>query len=284
MSILSKLVKEDFGYRASGNWGRSQDHSSLVVDERKDTFYWNAKDMYGGPAEYLVRVRGLTRAEAREYLKSYSNTPSVNTFIKTYAPYEKLVDFLWLNGKSNRDYWYKRCLEDNTIDRFRLGFYEDWYTLPIYYAGNLHNIQTRQELPEKQIKSWYRGKLPALTNSDILKIVSKVYITEGTVDSILLSQYGVPSVSHNGGSDYWSDKWMKEFIRTKEIIYIADNDDAGIVAAKKVARSLGEYRVKIYRFKDKEEKFDTIDFFRNGGTLEEFNERIKESKFLYQGI
>jgi len=111
-----------------------------------------------------------------------------------------------------------------------------------------------------------------------------VYITEGTVDSILLSQYGVPSVSHNGGSDYWSDKWMKEFIRTKEIIYIADNDDAGIVAAKKVARSLGEYRVKIYRFKDKEEKFDTIDFFRNGGTLEEFNERIKESKFLYQGI
>lgn len=132
-------------------------------------------------------MRGLNRREAQDYLKSFSIAPSANIFVKTYTPYEKLVDFLWLNGKSDRTYWYHRCLEDSTIDRFRLGYFEGWYTLPIYYSGSLYNIQCRRDLPERKMKAWYGGKRPSLINSDILKIVRKVYITEGPVDAILLS-------------------------------------------------------------------------------------------------
>ena len=287
-AILPKLVEEDFGYsvRGNGRWGKGIKHDSLVVDEQNDTFFWNSEGIYGGPLEYLTKVRHLPLDTAREFLNLNGGfLPARAVPVEKEQPYDKLVEFLNANGRKERDYWYRRCLVDETIDRFSLGYIDGWYTIPFYNNDSLMNIQCRRDKPSKMIKSWYRGHKPYLFNLDILEFVNTVVITEGPVDAILLGQLGIPAVSHNGGAEYWSNIWMNAFKKQKEVIYIADNDKPGLSAAKKVSKSLGEYKVKIYIFKDKPEKFDTVDFFREGGSLEEFKERIAtDSKHLFEGI
>ena len=99
----------------------------------------------------------------------------------------------------------------------------------------------------------------------------------------MLNQYGYPAISHTGGATGWNQEWSKYFTNQDEIIYVADNDLPGIAGAKKVAQSLGEFRVKILRFFDKPEKYDTVDFFRDGGTKQELDERLLNVKYFFEG-
>ncbi len=69
------------------------------------------------------------------------------------VPYEKLVEILWREGKNEREYWYKRTLKDTTIDRWRLGYFDGWYLIPLYLDGIFINFQCRRDEPEKRIKS-----------------------------------------------------------------------------------------------------------------------------------
>jgi hypothetical protein len=285
LEILESLIESDFGYKATSNWGKSDEHTSLVVDRRKSRWFWNSKGWSGDVVDYLILVRKFNKKDALTYIKglpSYKSSNQEETHLET--PYEKLVGFLWENGKDRREYWYKRGLQNNIIDRFSLGFFNDWFTLPIYVDGVFKNFQCRREVPEKRIKSWYRGVGPLLFNSSILQFVNKVYITEGPVDAILLTQLGLPAISHNAGAEGWKDEWFKYFIPTKEIIYIADNDKAGKNAAIKVSKSLGQGRTKILSFSDKAEKYDAVDFFRDGGTLDEFFDRESHSKYSFEGV
>lgn len=287
LELLERLIDEDYGYSFAGNWGKSRDHSSLVVDRQKARWFWNSKNKSGTALDYLVIVRGFTKEQAEEFISK-----GASRVVASYKdngqevsmPYEKLVGFLWENGKGNREYWYHRGLVDSTIDRFRLGFHDGWYTIPIYKNGDFQNFQCRRDIPEKKMRPWYRGLGPMLFNSDILAFVSRVFITEGPVDAILLNQLGYPAVSHTAGAMGWKNEWFTNFFRQKEIVYVADNDEPGIAGALKVAKCLGESRVKILRFADKTPKYDTVDFFRDGGTTEEFEERLKtDLKYSYEG-
>ena len=124
---------------------------------------------------------------------------------------------------------------------------------------------------------------PSLMNTEVLQLVNTVYITEGTVDSILLNQEGIASVAHTGGSGYWNNNWYSLFSRVKNIFYIADNDIAGRGASKRVADGLGISRVRIYNFETDVESFDTVDYFRGGGTAKELRELVeKDSKFIFE--
>lgn len=288
LELLESLIEVDFGYKGNTNWGKSDEHSSLVVDRKREKWFWNSKGWSGNVLDYLILVRGMRKKDAQEFvngLPSYKNSITEESGLET--PYEKLVDFLWENGRTTRDYWYRRCLQDNIIDRFSLGFYKDWFTIPIYVDGVFRNFQCRREIPEKAIKPWYKNVGPLPFNFSILQFVKKVYITEGPVDAILLTQLGLPAISHTGGAYYgWNQSWYKYFFGTKEIIYIADNDKIGghtsWAGAIKVAKSLGEGRVRIIRFSDKPAKYDTVDFFRDGGTLEEFYERESHASYSFE--
>ncbi len=283
LELLESFVETDFGYKATSNWGKSDQHSSLVVDRKRSLWFWNSKGWSGDVVDYLMLVRKMRKKDALQLVQGAVSSSNYSES-STDTPYEKLVGFLWENGKDNRDYWYRRCLQDNIIDRFSLGFYNDWFTLPIYVDGVFRNFQCRREVPEKRIKAWYRGVGPILFNSSILQFVNKVYITEGPVDAILLSQLGLPAISHNAGAEGWRDEWFKYFFKTKEIVYVADNDAPGKKAAKKVASSLGEGKVKVLIFSDKPDKYDAVDFFRDGGALEEFLDRERHSKYSFEGV
>jgi DNA primase len=279
--LVATLVEQDFGLKWNGGrWARSLEHDSLVIDTEKDLFFWNSENKFGDALDYLIFIRKYSEKQAKEYLKSiHIGISPVAAVEVPYVPYEKLVEILWVNGKSIRDYWYERTLTDNTIDRYRLGFFNGWFTIPLYSNNQFINFQCRRDKPEKRIKLWYKDThfTPVLFNEDVLKFTNTVFVPEGLVDCILLSQHGIPSVTKASGASYFNPEWVSKFKNIKEIYYIADNDIAGIKGAKKTAQVLGLDKVKIFRFKDKKEKYDTGDYFKEGGNPEEFVKLVKEN-------
>ena len=77
-------------------------------------------------------------------------------------------------------------LVDSTIDRYRLGFHDGWYLIPLYEDGLFLNFQKRRDDPNKRINYWYNSSHPVILNAEILEFVDYIYITEGTVDSLYL--------------------------------------------------------------------------------------------------
>lgn len=289
--ILQNLVQEDFGYKHEGRtWGRAEEHSSLVVDEDNQRWYWNSENKGGDVLSYLIQIRGYSKKKATEILENLENISrgilvSEKKEHGFYTPYEKMVNTFWESGKTNREYWYNRKLKDGTIDRYRLGYFDGWYFVPLYLNGKFVNFQCRRDVPDKKIRLWYREEkwTPVLINADLLNFVDAIFITEGTIDAILLTQEGLPSVSQTAGAVYWSPYWYPYFSRVKKIYYIADNDDAGRKAATRVATCLGEDRTLIYQFEGKKDKYDTVDFFRDGGTVGELKSLIEhDSKYLFE--
>lgn len=280
MSILIDLVRDDFGISGSGRWWRSDIHSSLVVDSEKDIFYFNARNIKGDAVTYLTKVRGISRIDAERLVRNrlLSGTPiEENTSVQ--VKFEKLVDIFFNSGKSNRQYWYEKGLSDQTVDRFRLGFYDDWYLIPIYDSGKFVNFQCRRDVPEKKVKFWYKDKdfNPVLFNSGILKYVDTVYITEGMVDCLMLNQQGFPSVCSTNGNMSWRPSWISMFNNIKSIYYFPDNDQAGVTGAIRTATLLGEGRVKILRFKNTRKGYGVLNYFCEGNSPEGFVETLKNS-------
>ncbi len=284
MTILQDLIEQDFGLEGRNRWRHSTEHDSLVLDCEKDFFFWNSEGIRGNVLDYLVKVRGMEKSQAQNFLKNSVGAFKENLEISNQSvPYDKLVDTFWVNGLDNRDYWYKRCLKDETIDRRQLGYYNEWYTIPLYDDGEFVNFQLRRDEPKKTITQWYRrGKALPLYNEGILPYVDKVYITESATDAILLNQEGFPCVSPNG-SGTWQESWFPKFSNVKSIIYLSDNDKPGLRGASLVAKSLGMWRVKIVTFEGKEEKYDSGQFFQEGGTKESFQEWIdNNSHYLFE--
>jgi DNA primase len=275
-SKVAQFVSEDFGIQGHGKWLRGVVHDSLVVDAERDLFFWNKKGIRGGPLEYLLFVRRLPPRKAKNIIRRLSGNIILNHSLdecKT-IPYEKLIDSLYEKGKAKREYWYDRLLTDSTIDLFKLGYFDGWFTIPVFTDGKLENIQMRRDEPERKIVPWYR-RPPSLYNSDILSVVSEIILTEGVVDSILLNQIGIPAMSKVTGANGWLQDWNKFFTKTSRIYLVFDNDDAGRNGSKRIAKILGEYKCKIYTFKGFKEKYDVIDFFRDGNNKEDFKELIK---------
>ncbi len=288
-TILEKLVSEDFGIEYNGkDWARSVIHNSLVINLAKGIFYWNSQDISGDALVYLTKVRKLNIQDAKEYLKHSGFT---GTFISEISAgtevitYPKLVDIfhesIWEN---DRHYFYNRGITDDTIRRFRLGYYNNFYTIPFYMDGTFKQIQLRRDSP-KLITNYYKGVGPVLFNSDILRLTNKIYFTEGIIGAIILAQLGIPAVSMNIGSEGFMPEWVKYFVRQKEIYLLFDRDSAGDFGAIRTATILGEYRCKIYNFWGAEGKGYAVDDFLldNANNVDELMDLVEnESKYSFE--
>jgi len=286
-SVVSQLVESDFGIEGHGRWLRSKVHSSLVIDDENGIFHFNSKGLRGDELDYLVKVRGMDFKSAKDYLKSFPKYKGIFVHTVEYNKGDivvspRLVDIFFYNGLKNRDYWYRRAFTDETINRFQLGYYEGWYTIPFFMGGTFRNFQMRRDDP-KRTTNWYKNVGPLLFNSDILKLTNKIIITEGPTDCIILNQNGIPAISTNTGSGGWQDEWFSSFLYQKEVYVVFDNDDAGRFGAKRIAEKLGKYKCKIYTFDGMDEKFDVGEFFTSSGTKDEFLDLIySKSKHVFE--
>lgn len=287
--ILKTLISEDYGLEGRGNWFRSDEHSSLVLDYDKGIFYYNKEGIVGDPLVYLTKIRGLSFQEAKDYLKNYNYS---GTHVYTIRGSEEVVVFPELvslfhsagRNKECREYFYNRGLSDETIDRFQLGYYNGWNTVPFFVDGTFRNFQMRRDKPSKATSKFYKGVDPLLYNSDILKLVDKVFIVEGPIDALALMQNGIPAISTDMSGNMLPE-WYVKFVNQKEIYIVYDYDSAGLSESKRVAEMLGVERCKVYNFTGFTEQkgYDPVDFFREGRTADDFLDLVYNSaKHIYE--
>jgi len=287
-TLIEAVVGRKFTVvRDSDRWARTKEHDSLVLNLEDGTFFWNSEGIYGGPYKWLTRVESLSHNNAVKVLEELSKRYPSNYHVQfqkgnTVVTYPRLVDIFWENGKAFREYWYTRCLTDETIDKFRLGFFDGWFTVPVFEEYTLKNIQMRRDFPEKKITKWYSGTGVSLWGDDVLKDSNWVVFTEGLVDAILLRQYNIPSITTDAGSGGWREDFLVKFIRQELIYIVFDNDDAGRKGAKRLARKLGANRCRIITFDGFRDKYDIVDWFRDGKTDKEFLDYISNNYYMIE--
>lgn len=137
---------------------------------------------------------------------------------------------LYHRQMTDRSYWYSQGLNDETINRFRLGYcpacptYPDSpsWTIPIYYRNRLYNIRHRLVNPGDSGK--YRPEMAGLPGAifaaDILDEPEwMTVIVEGEVKTMVLNQNGLSTVGIPGANSF-KEKWLKLFEKCHNI-YIA---------------------------------------------------------------
>jgi DNA primase len=292
-TLLERVIEQDQTLEGHGRWKRGSENSSLVVDCEKQIFYWNSKGVSGNVYIWLTKIKGFNHNEAKSYLSTQDDYE--DTFIyeirntQEIITYPAIIDVFYQHGLlTDESYWKSRGFTDETIARFRLGYMDThdgfgFWTLPIHEDGLFRQVQLRRDNPSKMIRKYYSTGKNYLFNSDILRLVDNIIITESPVSAVRVMQEGLPAMSHDGGSGYWDKDWINKFMYCKKITVLYDNDDAGIKGAKKVAKSLGEYRTKVYTFKDFPEHYGVDNFLNDEHTVEDLKELVKgSSKYIFE--
>jgi twinkle protein len=236
---IRDVIAEDFELKDYRGYAKGVVHDSLVVLPNKNMFYWNSIGISGGPVDWLMEIKGLTRAEAYLYLerfvKSKRQVSEPQKVLPESSIYQKLLDVFFDLGKTKRDYWYSRGYNDDTIDHFKLGYTGKCYVIPVIFDGVLYNFQCRT--PEKKMWGWTRGMGVLPFNFDVLKSNKNVVITESPVNAIAMYQYGYTAVSQNSGAGSWQKWWNLYFNGVSTIVVAYDHDVAGYHGAQKVAEA-----------------------------------------------
>lgn len=287
MAQLEEIISRDYNITGSGRYLKTIEHSSLVIDTENQVFYWNSRSISGDIYDWLTKIKGLTRQQTKEYLEDSS--PNYLRYLRNIVTQEQkdivvnedLINSFYTLGKQYKKYWMDtRGYTNTTIDLFQLGYTGEWYTIPIFVDGKFRNFQCRK--PDGKMKSWYKGVGPLPFNIDYVKNKSWFCLTEGPVDAIMLMQHGIPAMSTNSGAGYFDPLWIGRLHRCERIYIVYDNDEAGRRGAIEVGKILGNL-VRIYTFKDQEEKYDATDYFKDGGSGKEFEATLlKDSKFWFE--
>lgn len=135
-----------------------------------------------------------------------------------------------------------------------------------------HKKQFVQGTPERwgvDFNSFILYNLAAITASEWVVIV------EGEKDADTLIALGVPATTVCGGAGKWQERYG-EVLAGKQIIILPDNDDSGLIHAKKIAADLLDKAagIKIVTV-SKQEKGDVTDYLtKEGGTWDALSSMI----------
>jgi len=283
MARLENIISKDHTLHGSGRYLRSLEHNSLVVDVEKQIWYWNSKGIAGDMFDWLIKVKGYTKAHARDIVGKHDPLLVLTRGMEKKERVlvnENLVEAFFNLGKFYRDYWYSRGYTDATIDLFKLGYSGDWYTIPIFVDGEFRNFQCRSV--DKRMKHWYKGVGPLPFNMDYVGDKEFFVLTEGPVDAIICMQNGIPAMSTNTGAGYFEPSWLSKLRSLKEVWIIHDNDDAGRKGAKRIGKIFGTL-ARCYCFDGFIEGYDLGDYFLDGATTEGFEKLVeRDGKYWFE--
>jgi len=183
-----------------------------------------------------------------------------------------------------RAYLNKRCLPNNIIDKFKIGWSGSAISIPIYNKkGEYIFFKYRKdpdELSDKP-KSWYDTGAEAslygwenLTNNKPFLV-----ICEGEFDRLVLESNGIPAITSTGGAGTFKDEWLSYFKYISSLYICLDSDSAGLSCAQKLLERLPQARFVSLSGLPGGKK-DITDFFMMGKVQADFNRLLKESKSL----
>lgn len=244
-------------------------------------------DLYGainGTADHNEQLRGLSelygvrvasyRSTAQEdFSPEYQNPAknerythnSIHTSAYTQAEAEDYTDFFLQANKAveQTDYWKKRGLSKETVDRFKLGYVAEWRhpkapkapTSPRLIIptgkGSYLARDTREEVPAEQ-KPYSKSKVGSiqLFNKRALQTATKpIFIVEGELDALSIIEVGGEAVALGTTT---KSKALVELLKAQApaqaLIIALDNDEAGQRASRELTEGLQGLNIPCYSF------------------------------------
>jgi replicative DNA helicase len=246
-------------------------------------------DLYGainGTTDYNEQLRGLSemygiqvasyRSTAQEdFSPEYQNHAkseqythnSIHTSVYTQADPPQQTDYTDFFLQAHRaveqtDYWKRRGLSKETVDRFKLGYVAEWRhpkapkaptsprliipTSPYSYLAR----DTRDQIPEEQ-RAYSKSKVGAIHifNSRALREANKpVFIVEGELDALSIIEVGGEAVALGTTTKV---KALVELLKAQKpahpLIIALDNDTAGEKATQELIEGLKGLNIPYYR-------------------------------------
>lgn len=205
----------------NGRYRHTIEHDSLVLDTYTNKWYWNSRGIGGTVEDFLVKIVGLDKLAAH----SMGDPPIYFEVPDKVIVNNSLHLYYYNYGKGKRSWWYKRGLNDATIDKFLLGFTGEYYSLPFIVDNVLQAIQLRN--PDVKFIDEIEGSKSSLFGYDLInRNNTTVFFTESPMDALILSQAGFNAISHNYGANHWNNAWIPMLLDF-DLVIIPDNDPAG---------------------------------------------------------
>ena len=255
---------------------------SFSVNEKGGYFYCFGCGKGGDVIAYVMLRDRISFIEATAYLANRAGIPVPDFKPENKAQIEEARTVQDILGATvafyrqsltpeGRQYLHSRCLTDETIDQFSLGYAggalrEHLLTLkgfakelcvkagvlmegengilrdrffrrvlfPNFKQGRVVNVSGRS-LDDSEPKYLHLpGRLDYLFNEDVLREHKTVFIAEGAVDCLTLAQNGYPAVAVLGAKNFKLED-VGKFTRCESVVLCLDGDPAGREGAVKIA-------------------------------------------------
>lgn len=247
-------------------------------------------DLYGainGTTDHNEQLRGLSemygiqvasyRSTAQEdFSPEYQNHSkneqytrnSIHTSVYTQADPPQQTDYTDFFLQAHKaveqtDYWKRRGLSKETVDRFKLGYVAEWRhpkapkaptsprliipTSPYSYLAR----DTRETIPEEQ-RAYSKSKVGSiqLFNKKALQTATKpIFIVEGELDALSIIEVGGEAVALGTTT---KSKALIELLKAQApaqaLIIALDNDEAGQRASRELTEGLQGLNIPCYSF------------------------------------
>lgn len=247
-------------------------------------------DLYGainGNTDHNEQLRGLSemygiqvasyRSTAQEdFSPEYQNHAkneqythnSIHTSVYTQADPPQQTDYTDFFLQAHKaveqtDYWKRRGLSKETVDRFKLGYVAEWRhpkapkaptsprliipTSPYSYLAR----DTRETIPEEQ-RAYSKSKVGSiqLFNKKALQTATKpIFIVEGELDALSIIEVGGEAVALGTTT---KSKALIELLKAQApaqaLIIALDNDEAGQRASRELTEGLQGLNIPCYSF------------------------------------
>ena len=247
-------------------------------------------DLYGainGTADHNEQLRGISelygvqvasyRPTAQEDFRAeYQNQPkneqythnSIHTSAYTQTQQTETADYTDFFLQAHKaveqtDYWKKRGLSKETVDRFKLGYVAEWRhpkapkapTSPRLIiptsTGSYLARDTRDQIPEEQ-RAYSKSKVGSiqLFNKKALQTATKpIFVVEGELDALSIIEVGGEAVALGTTT---KSKALIELLKAQApaqaLIIALDNDEAGQRASRELTEGLQGLNIPCYSF------------------------------------
>ena len=133
--------------------------------------------------------------------------------------------------------------------------------------------------PEGYVVTPYVGAINPFTDATTF---STIFCPEGEKDADTLGTQGLPAFTFGGASDI--PEGCQEFVRGRDVVVLADNDDPGRRWADKITSLFATTatKVRVVHFTELPEGNDVSDWFERGGTVTALLERVASARPLEQ--
>lgn len=229
-------------------------NASFSIRPSTNTFKCFGCGESGSVIDFVMKYKKVDKIEAIKLLDSdfnlnleYKETKSKEQSIKSYIlTCEKNIH--------KTDYFIKRGLSSEIIEKHRLGYDEYKNQVIIPYSGKLEYYQARSVVDKKFFKPpTQKAGIEPLYNENILIGISPtepIFIVESPICAMSIEQYGAYAIATCGGNgiNKLSEILKRKKVSTLSFILSFDNDDVGKKFTAEVSEFFKKEKIKFIAY------------------------------------